>query len=93
MSILIKICSGFDIHEVLNEYLIIGTDSQTYMPNCIMSLNETGFLLWNELKNGSDEKALTAKLLEEYDTDEITAANDVKAFLQQLQKKDMIEEC
>lgn len=93
MSTLIKIRSGYDIHRVLSEHLIVGTDSDTYMPNCIMSLNETGLFLYNILKDGADEESLVEKLVAEYDVEKADAELDIQAFLQQLKDRNMIEEC
>lgn len=93
MSTLIKIRSGYDIHKVLNEHLIVGTDSETYMPNCIMSLNETGLFLYNILKDGANEETLIEKLVAEYDVEKDEAVTDIQAFLQQLKDRNMLEEC
>lgn len=89
---MIKFRSGYDIHRVLNEHLIVGTDSETYMPNCIMSLNETSLFLYNILKDGADEETLIEKLVAEYDVEKADAELDIQAFLQRLKDRNMLDD-
>ena len=47
-------------------------------------LNETGKFLWERLEKGTDEEALVAALLGEYDVDEQTARKHVALFVGKL---------
>ena len=87
-----KIRPGFILRKVVDVYVIIGVGSDTYVPNQIMSVNETGAFLWNLLANGAEKKALVEALLREYDADPQTAEKDVDAFLSQLRDKALIDE-
>ena len=87
-----KIKPGYLIREVLDVAVIIGVGSENYTPNEIMSLNETGALLWHCLEKGAEKQELVDAILKEYDTDAATAQKDVDAFLARLREKALIEE-
>lgn len=86
-----KIREGFILRQVLDIYAVIGVGSEAYMPNRIMSVNETGAFLWRMLENGAEKQELIDALLREYETDPQTAEKDVDAFLKELQDKGLIE--
>lgn len=61
--------------------------------NGAISLNKTGVYLWNRLKEGATEEEMTAGLLEKYDgVTEEKAAEDVKAFLENLRSRSLLSE-
>lgn len=86
-----KIREGFILRQVLDIYAAIGVGSEAYMPNRIMSVNETGAFLWRMLENGAEKQELIDALLHEYETDPQTAEKDVDAFLKEMQDKGLIE--
>lgn len=86
-----RIREGFILRQVLDIYAVIGVGSEAYMPNRIMSVNETGAFLWRMLENGAEKQELIDALLREYDTDPQTAEKDVDAFLKEMQDKGLIE--
>lgn len=86
-----KIREGFILRQVLDIYAVIGVGSEAYMPNRIMSVNETGAFLWHMLENGAEKQELIDALLREYETDPQTAEKDVDAFLNELQDKGLVE--
>ena len=89
---MMKIRSGYMLRKVIDTYVIMGIGSDNYVPNRIMSLNETGAYLWGLLEKGSDKQALIDNLISEYEVDLTTAEKDVDIFLDQLRDKDLIEE-
>jgi hypothetical protein len=51
----------------------------------VLSLNETGLLLVEALRDGVDDRlGLVRRLVDEYDIDETTAISDVDAFVAEL---------
>ena len=86
-----KIREGFILRQVLDIYAVIGVGSEAYMPNRIMSVNETGAFLWRMLENGAEKQKMIDALLREYETDPQTAEKDVDAFLKEMQDKGLIE--
>ena len=87
-----KIRPGYTIRQILDMYVIIGIGAETYDPNVIMSLNETGAFLWGVMQDGADEATLIRRLREEFSVDQATAAHDVSLFLDQLRQRALIEE-
>ncbi len=87
-----KIRSGYILRQVMDIYVVIGIGSETYVPNQIMSLNETGAFLWGMLEKGSERREMIDSLVKEYDVDALTAEKDVDTFLEQLREKALIEE-
>ncbi|MBR3739832.1 MAG: PqqD family protein [Clostridia bacterium] len=86
-----KIKAGYMLRQVMDVYLVLGVGSEAYVPNQIMTLNETGAFLWEILEKGAEKQDLVDALLREYDTDAETAGKDVDAFLAQLWEKALIE--
>lgn len=87
-----KIRSDYLLREVMDVYMVIGVGSAAYVPNQIMTLNETGAFLWRLLEAGAEKQDLVNSLLNEYDADAETAEKDVDVFLAQLREKVLIEE-
>ena len=87
-----KIREGFILRQVMDIYAVIGIGSEAYVPNRIMSVNETGAFLWRMLENGAEKQELIDALLQEYETDPQTAEKDVEAFLNELRDKKLVEE-
>ena len=56
----------------------------------LLTLNETGELLWDALPEAADEAALTEVLQAEYDVDDATARRDVGDFLAKLRELQVI---
>ena len=50
----------------------------------MITLSESGLLLWNRLQEECTEEDLVNALLAEYQVDRETAAADVKAFLKRM---------
>lgn len=86
-----KIRQGYILRDVMDISVIIGVGEDAYMPNQIMSLNETGAFLWRILEQGAEKQELVDAMLREYDTDAATAERDVDAFLAQLKEKALID--
>ena len=76
-----KLKSGFVLRKVADTYVVVAVGAEAKKHNVMITLNETGGLLWNKLTEGTDEEGLVNAILEEYDIDKETAAKDVSAFL------------
>lgn len=59
--------------------------------NCMITLNQSGTVLWQALQNGADENELVNGLLKEYDVSKEIAKKDVENFLNTLKKANIIE--
>lgn len=85
-----KIKEGFLLREVAGETVVIPSGDSLDL-NMMITLNSTGAFLWEKLQADTTEEALTAALLAEYDVDEATAKEAVKAFVAKLKENDIVE--
>ena len=69
------------LREVAGEAVVVPTGEAPLNFQGIISLNETGALLWKELEQGCEKKDLVQALLDEYEVDAETAEKDVNEFL------------
>ena len=58
----------------------------------ILLLNEVSAFLWKKLENPVSRDDLLAALLDQYQVDEATAANDLDLLLEKLRSFDVIED-
>lgn len=89
----LKITDGYIIREILDMYVVFGIGRDAYMPDRLMSLNETGKFLWDKLEEGSDAETLVDDLINEFEVERHIAEADVGAFLHDLQDKGLVREC
>ena len=88
---MMKIRQGFMLRNVLDMYVVIGIGKDAYIPNAIMSTNETGAFLWGLLEKGAEQDELVNALLAEYEVSREQAETDVTAFLAQLRERKLME--
>lgn len=81
-----KIKEGFVLREVAGNFVVLPVGQASVNLNGMLSLSESGVLLWRELEKGSDRDALCDLLLEKYDVSRDEALSDVDAFLASLLK-------
>lgn len=79
-----KIKDGFILRSVAGQTVVLPTGDELDL-NMMITLNETGTFLWEHLQTETDEKALVAALLAEYDVDAETAAAAVAGFVAKLE--------
>lgn len=84
-----KIKEGFLLRQIAGQTVVLPTGSDLDL-NMMITLNETGTFLWEHLQTETDEVALTAALLAEYDVDEATAAASVAAFVKKLEANNFL---
>lgn len=78
-----KIKEGFVLQEVAGDTVVLPVNTELNM-NMMITLNDTGRFIWQQLENQTDEAAIVAALLQEYDVDEATAAKCVADFVAKL---------
>ena len=86
-----KLKEGFLLRQIAGQTVVLPTRGDLNL-NMMITLNETGAFLWQQLQKETDEAALIAALLQEYAVDEATAAASVTGFVQKLQKNKFLEE-
>lgn len=78
-----KLKDGFILHEVGGQIVVLPTEGDVDL-NMMIKLNGTGAFLWERLQEETDEDALVAALLAEYEVDEATARSCVQRFVGKL---------
>ena len=76
---------GFVLRQVADTWVVMPLGQMSLDFNGMLTLNETGALLWQALEKGGDTEALTNALTAEYDVSAEDARKDVEAFLVKLQ--------
>ncbi len=80
--------SGFVLRQVCGEYVIVGEGLERVNFNKMISLNATAAYLWDAVESKEfSVQTLTDMLLDKYDVDEKTAAQDAAATVSRLLSK------
>ncbi len=86
-----KLKNGFVLREVAGSCVVVPTDAALNL-NGMITLNETGKILWTALTDGAETDDLVAALLAKYEIDEVTAREGVDAFVQKLRQHGFLDE-
>lgn len=76
--------------EIAGDVILVPVGDASLMLQGLLTLNETGELLWDTLPNAADEAALVHALTEAYEVDEATAQADVRAFMARLRELEIL---
>ena len=79
-----KINENFVLRELAGTWVVLSLSDATVDFNGMLTLNESGVLLWNTLEKGADMDALVGALLAEYDVPPAQARADVEEFVEKL---------
>lgn len=79
-----KIKENFLLRQVADTWVVMPIGQEMLDFNGMLTLNESGALLWNALEQGVDREKLVDALLAEYDVSREVALADVDAFLGKL---------
>ena len=81
-----KVSDQFILRNIADEHLLIPVGEAAISVKGLIALSESGVLLYEKLKDECTEADLVAALTAEYDVSEAVAAQDVKAFIAQMQQ-------
>ena len=87
----LKATSEVVLREIAGENLLIPVGQTALKIHGMITLSESGLLLWKRLQTECTEDELVEALLTEYQVDRETAAADVKAFIRQMQEVGILE--
>lgn len=85
-----KIKDGFLLRQVAGQTVVLPTGGGLDL-NMMITLNDTGAFLWEHLQADTDETALVAALLAEYDVTEEKARQAVDGFIAKLNDHGFLE--
>ena len=84
-----KLKEGFVLRNVAGENVALPAAGMLDF-NGMITLNETAAFLWKLLEQETDEDAMTAALLAEYDVEPAVAKTHVEEFVKKLKEKDFL---
>lgn len=85
-----KIRDGFMLREVAGQWVVVPLGERVVEFNGIMTLSESGAMLWKLLEKDTTEDELVRKLLSEYVIEESIAREDVNKFISDIREKQLI---
>lgn len=86
-----KIKEGFMLREIADTFVVIPIGEKTVEFNGLMTLSESGALLWGKLEDDVTENDLLQCIINEYSVEEVTAKKDINDFISALFEKGLIE--
>jgi hypothetical protein len=87
-----KIDKQFILRQIAGDYVIIPAGKTTLEFNGLITVNEQGAFLWQQLAQECTEEDLVNAVLEEYEIDRATAQADVAEFVTVLRQRGMLTE-
>ncbi len=81
-----KIKEGFVLRSVAGNWVVLPMGDPSVKLNGMLTLNDSGKLLWDILQQGADRETLVNGICAEYEISPDTAAADVEKFLEALSK-------
>lgn len=79
------------LREIAGEAILIPVGKTALDMHGMISLSESGLMLWKKLKEERSMEELIGAVLEEYEVDRETASADVRAFLEKLKELNLLE--
>lgn len=87
-----KIKDGFVVRDVGGRTYVVAVGELSKSFSCMITLNETGKLIWQTLENGATKEDVVNKLLSVYeDADREVVEKDVSLFIERLEKDNILE--
>ncbi len=87
-----KIKEGFALRQVAGTWVVLPLTDATVDFNGMLTLNDSGLILFKMLENDTTREEMAASLTSEYDVDYNDALSDVDAFVEKLKKAGCIDE-
>lgn len=87
-----KLKFQFIERNIMDEYVLVPAGEAALSFAGLLTTSETGNFLFNLLKEDISREQLIQHLMDEYDVDEIQAANDVDEFLNHLKELNLLND-
>lgn len=85
-----KLKMEFILRDIVGETVLVPINESTSSFNGLITVNELGKFIWENIEEAKDEEELLKKILDEYEVDRDTAKKDLDEFLQVLKEADII---
>ncbi len=86
-----KIKPGYKLRKMCGSSIVVAVGKAASEFNGMVTLNESGELLWGRLVDGAEQNDLVELLIEEYGIDAATAMSDVNDFISKIKGAGFVE--
>ena len=86
-----KACAGYVLRNIAGELLLMPTGDNIARFGGALLMNELSAFVWKKLQQPMTRDELLSAILDEYNIDEKTAAQDLDALLTELKEMQVIE--
>lgn len=86
-----KIKDSFMIKKILDDYVVIPTGEEMVNFDAMITLNETGAFLWEQLSQDKTQEQLCDALCAEYEVERDQVEQDVQDFVDMLVKAQVLQ--
>lgn len=87
-----KILDGYMLREIVDTWVVVPLGERVVEFNGIMTLSESGALLFRNIENGADINSLVDSLMAEYDIDKSVALSDTLEFISVMEQRGLLEQ-
>ena len=87
-----KIKAGYTIRSIADQVIVVPTGKEALNFNGIITLNQSGKLLFEAMQNNVSKDELVNVLIDHYDVNEDTALRDIDNFIKLLEEKNVLED-
>lgn len=85
-----KLKMQFILRDIVGETVLVPINESTSNFNGLITVNELGKFIWENLESSENEEDLLHKILEEYEVEKEVAKEDLNEFLDKLRQVDII---
>lgn len=85
-----KLKDGYLLRNVAGVHLVVPIAERVIEFKGMMTLNETGAFLWQNLLEEKTREELLLSLLEEFEVDKETASKDIEEFIEKLEAANVL---
>lgn len=85
-----KINKEFILREIAGEYILVPIGDTPLSFNGLITVNDVGAFIWNNIEKSSSEEELLNLILDEYEVDKGSAKEDLDEFLGKLRESEII---
>ncbi len=87
-----KIKDGYILRKVAGQHIVVPIGEAARQFNGMISLNDSGAFLWEQMAEDTTRNELVEKLLAEYDVDAQKAEVGVDAFVDKMREAKLLDE-
>lgn len=85
-----KLKMQFILRDIVGETVLVPINESTSSFNGLITVNELGKFIWENIESSKDEDELLQRILDEYEVDKDVAKADLDEFLGKLKVVDII---